>query len=164
MLRKGFVMKTLGILLSTVGLAGVGAIALAATPAQAAEAASCSGARSISSAPMLRDHTPPSWGTVRLVRDSCSQYWAEITMASPMVANAKANAFLVQYGGANSGRVLSCDNSGGNGAVIQGQRTCRTPKVKSTDGSVTFAAIGREFHNYGGGYEEISENATKRTR
>ena len=55
-------------------------------------------------------------------------------MASPVVANAKANAFLVQYGGANSGRVLSCDSSGGNGAVIKGQRTCRTPKVKSTDG------------------------------
>ena len=50
------------------------------------------------------------------------------------------------------------------GAVVKGQRTCRTPKVKSTDGSVTFAAIGREYHNYGGGYEEISENATTRTR
>ena len=36
--------------------------------------------------------------------------------------------------------------------------------MKSTDGRVTFAAIGREFHNYGGGFEEISENATKRTR
>lgn len=163
-------MKTLGILLSTAGLAGVGAFALAATPAlaaspnQTAEAvAACSGARSIASAPMLRDQRPPSWGTVRLVRDNCSQYWAEITMASPVVANAKANAFLVQYGGANSGRVLSCDSSGGNGSVIQGQRTCRTPKVKGGSG-ITFAAIGREYHNYGGGYEEISENATKRTR
>src|ERR1700754_4311123 len=36
MLRKGFAMKTLGILLSTAGLAGVGAFALAATPALAA--------------------------------------------------------------------------------------------------------------------------------
>jgi hypothetical protein len=36
--------------------------------------------------------------------------------------------------------------------------------VKATSGSITFAAIGREYHNYGGGYEEISENATKRTR
>ena len=157
-------MKTLSILLSTAGLAGVGAIALAATPAQAAEAATCSGARSISSAPMLRDHKPPSWGTIRLVRDNCYQYWAEVTMVSKMPANAKANAFLVQYGGANSGRVLSCDSSGGNGSVIQGQRTCRTPKVKATAGSITFTAIGREYHNYGGGYEEISENATKRTR
>jgi hypothetical protein len=135
----------------------------AAAPAQAAEAATCSGARSIASAPMLRDHRPPSWGTVRLVRDSCSQYWAEISMASPVVANAKANAFVVQYGGGNDGRVLSCDSSGGNGSVIQGQRTCRTPKIKGGSG-ITFAAIGREYHNYGGGYEEISENATKRTR
>ena len=160
-------MKTLGFLLSTAGLAGVGAMALATTsvqPAQAAEAANCSGARSIASAPMLRDHRPPSWGTIRLVRDSCSQYWAEITMATPLVANAKANAFLVQYGGNNAGRVLSCDSSGGNGSVIQGQRTCRTPKVKATSGSITFAAIGREYHNYGGGYEKISENATKRSR
>jgi hypothetical protein len=157
-------MKTLGILLSTAGLAGVGVLTFAAAaPAQAAEAATCSGARSIASAPMLRDHQPPSWGTVRLVRDSCSQYWAEISMASPVVANAKANAFVVQYGGNNDGRVLSCDSSGGNGSVIQGQRTCRTPKVKGGSG-ITFAAIGREYHNYGGGYEEISENATKRTR
>jgi hypothetical protein len=85
-------------------------------------------------------------------------------MASPMPANARANAYLVQYGGGNSGRVLSCDSSGGNGAVLSGQRTCKTPKVRSTDGGVTFASIGREFHNYGGGYEEISENATSRTR
>jgi hypothetical protein len=157
-------MKTLGILLSTAGLAGAGAFGLSTAPAEAATTATCSGARSIASAPMLRDHKPPSWGTIRLVRDSCSQYWAEITMASPVVANAKANAFLVQYGGNNSGRVLSCDSSGGNGAVIQGQRTCRTPKVKATSGSVTFAAVGREYHNYGGGYREISENSTKRTR
>ncbi|TDW69605.1 hypothetical protein [Kribbella pratensis] len=157
-------MKTLGILLSTAGLAGVGVLTFAAAaPAQAAETASCSGARSIASAPMLRDHKPPSWGTVRLVRDNCSQYWAEISMASPVVANAKANAFVVQYGGGNNGRVLSCDSSGGNGSVIQGQRTCRTPKIKGGSG-ITFAAIGREYHNYGGGYEEISENATKRTR
>ncbi|MEU8222109.1 hypothetical protein [Kribbella sp. NPDC048915] len=157
-------MKTLGILLSTAGLAGAGVFALSAAPAAAATAANCSGAKSIASAPMLRDHRPPSWGTVRLVRDSCYQYWAEISMASPVVANAKANAFLVQYGGNNSGRVLSCDSSGGNGAVIEGQRTCRTPKVRATSGSITFAAIGREYHNYGGGYREISENSTKRTR
>ncbi|HEY3509241.1 MAG TPA: hypothetical protein VGL36_08760 [Kribbella sp.] len=157
-------MKTLGILLSTAGLAGMGTFALSAAPAEAVTTASCSGARSIASAPMLRNHQPPSWGTVRLVRDACSQYWAEITTASRVVANAKANAFLVQYGGGNNGRVLSCDSSGGNGSVIQGQRTCRTPKVKATSGSITFAAIGREYHNYGGGYEEISENATRRTR
>jgi hypothetical protein len=156
-------MKTLGILLSTAGLAGVGAIALA-TPAQATEAAKCPGATSISSASILRDDRPPTWGRVRLVRDSCSQYWAEVTMNPRLGKNAKANAYLVQHGGSNAGRVLSCDSSGGNGAVIAGQRTCRTPRIKSTDGGVTFVAIAREFHNYGGGYEEISENATSRTR
>lgn len=156
-------MKTLGILLSTAGLAGGGAIALA-TSAQAAPAVTCSGATSISSASILRDHRPPSWGSVRLVRDSCSQYWAEITMNPRLTTNQKANAYLVQYGGSNAGRSLSCDSSGGNGAVTAGQRTCRTPKVRSTDGGVTFVAIAREFHNYGSGYKEISENATGRTR
>ena len=156
-------MKTLGILLSTAGLAGVGVLALA-TPAQAAEAAGCSGATSISSNRILRDHKPPGFGSVRLVRDSCSRYWAEITMISRLPKNAKANAYLVQYGGANAGRTLSCGSSGGTDAVIAGQRTCRTPKVKSTDRRVTFVAVAREFHNYGGGFEELSENATSRTR
>ncbi|WP_405056440.1 hypothetical protein OG474_27320 [Kribbella sp. NBC_01505] len=157
-------MKTLGILLSTAGLAGVGAIALAAAPAQAAEAAACSGARSISSAQMLRDHRPPSWGSVRVMRDNCSQYWAEVVMESRLPANAKANAFLVQYGGSNNGRVLNCDSSGGNGSIVKGQRTCRTPKVRATNNNISFAAIGREYHNYGGGYEEISENTTAKAR
>jgi hypothetical protein len=29
---------------------------------------------------------------------------------------------------------------------------------------VGFASVGREYQNYGGGYEEISENSTSRTR
>jgi hypothetical protein len=36
--------------------------------------------------------------------------------------------------------------------------------VKSTNGDVTFVAVAREFHNYGGGYTEISESATGRDR
>lgn len=156
-------MKTLGILLSTAGLAGVGAIALA-TPAQGAVAASCSGASSISSAPMYRNHEPPTFGTIRLCRNSSSQYWAEVTMDSKLVRNQKANAFLVQYNGGNAARTYSCDSSGGTDTVIAGQRTCRTPRVKATSGSVTFVAIGREYHNFGGGWAEVGENATRRTR
>jgi hypothetical protein len=156
-------MKTLGILLSTAGLAGVGAFALV-QPAQAVEAANCSGARSISSAQIFRDHKPPGWGDVRLIRDNCSQYWAEVTMDSRLPRYALTSAYLIQYGGSNDGRVLSCDSNGGTGAVVAGQRTCRTPKVKSLDGSTTFAAMAREFHDYGGGYEKISENQTERTR
>jgi hypothetical protein len=156
-------MKTLGILLSTAGLAGVGAIALV-QPAQAVQAASCSGARSIASAQIFRDNRPPGWGDIRLVRDDCSQYWAEVTMDSRLPRYALSSAYLVQYGGSNDGRVLSCDSSGGTGAVIAGQRTCRTPKVRSLDTSATFVALAREFHDYGGGYEKISENQTARTR
>jgi hypothetical protein len=156
-------MKTLGILLSTAGLAGVGAIALV-QPAQAVEAANCSGARSISSAQIFRDHRPPGWGDIRLIRDDCSQYWAEVTMDSRLPRYALTSAYLVQYGGSNNGRVLSCDTNGGTGAVVAGQRTCRTPKVRSLDTSTTFVALAREFHDYGGGYEKISENQTARTR
>jgi hypothetical protein len=156
-------MKTLGILLSTAGLAGVGVFALV-QPAQAVQAANCSGARSISSAQIFRDHRPPGWGDVRLIRDNCSQYWAEVTMDSRLPKYALTSAYLVQYGGSNNGRVLSCDSSGGTGAVVAGQRTCRTPKVRSLDTSATFVAVAREFHDYGGGYEKISDNQTDRTR
>jgi hypothetical protein len=156
-------MKTLGILLSTAGLAGAGAIALA-QPAQAVELANCSGARSISSAQIFRDHKPPGWGDVRLIRDNCSQYWAEVTMDAKVPAYALTSAYLMQYGGSNNGRALSCDSSGGTGAVLAGQRTCRTPKVRSLDTSTTFVAVAREFHDYGGGFEQISENKTARTR
>lgn len=156
-------MKTLGILLSTVGLAAAGTIALA-TPAQAVEAANCPGARSISSAQIFRDHKPPGWGDIKLIRDSCSQYWAEVTMDSRLPKNALTSAYLIQYGGTNNGRVLSCDSARGTGAVVAGQRTCRTPKVKSLDTRTTFVAQAREFHNYGSGYQKISENQTARTR
>jgi hypothetical protein len=156
-------MKTLGILLSTAGLAGVGAIALA-IPAQGAVAASCSGAKAITSAPMYRNHEPPTFGTIRLCRNGSSQYWAEVTMDSKLVRNQKANAFLVQYSGGNAGKTYSCDSSGGTDTVIAGQRTCRTPRVKSANANVTFMAIGREYQNFGGGWTEVGENATKRTR
>jgi hypothetical protein len=156
-------MKTLGLLLSTAGLVGVGAFAFA-TPAQAVETANCPGARTISSAQIFRDNKPPGWGDIRLKRDSCSQYWAEARMDSRLPQYALTSAYLIQSGGSNDGRVLSCDSTGGNGAVRPGERTCRTPKVKSLDGSTTFAAMAREFHNYGGGYQKISENRTARRR
>ena len=156
-------MKTLGILLSTAGLAGAGAIALA-TPAQAVEEANCPGARTISSAQIYRENKPPGWGDIRLIRDSCSQYWAEVTMDSRLPRYAMTTAYLQQYGGSNDGRTLTCDSSGGTGAVVAGQRTCRTPKVKSLDTRATFVAVAKEFHDYGAGWSQISDNRTSRTR
>jgi hypothetical protein len=156
-------MKKLGVLLSTAGLAGAGLIAMAPA-AQAAPAASCSGARVISSAPIYRFHEPPGFGEIRLMRDSCSQYWAVVVMYDRLPAYAKANAFLFQYGGSNDGDQYSCDSRGGTHMVVAGQRACRTPKIKSTDGRVTFAAKAIEYHNYGDGYWPISENQTGRTR
>jgi len=147
-------MRTLGILLSTAGLAGAGAIALGAAPAGAAGTANCS-IVSQDSAPMLRGNRPPSWGKVYVFKDSCSRFWAEVRMDSPLPANAKANAFLVQRGGGT----WSCNSSGGNDEVISGQRSCRTPKVRSANGS-SFRAYGSEYQNYGGGYSELGKNYT----
>jgi hypothetical protein len=156
-------MKTLGVLLSTAGLAGAGLVALAPV-AQAAPAASCPGAKVISSTPILRFHQPPGFGDIRLMRDSCSQYWAVVVMDDRLPVYARTNAFLFQHGGSRDGDQLSCDSPGGTDTVMTGQRTCRTPKIKSTDGRVTFVAQAIEYHNYGDGYRSISENKTARTR
>ncbi|MFF1823559.1 hypothetical protein ACFVWG_40025 [Kribbella sp. NPDC058245] len=151
-------MRTLGILLSTAGLAGVGAIALVAAPAQAAEAANCS-VVSQDDAPMLRGNQPPSWGKIFVFKDSCGRFWAEVRMDSPLPANAKANAFLVQSGG----RTWNCNSSGGNDEVTRGQRTCRTPKVRGNNGA-SFRAYGAEYQNFGSGYSELGKNYTKYIR
>ncbi|MCW2775838.1 MAG: hypothetical protein JWN91_4164 [Nocardioides sp.] len=156
-------MKKLGVLLSTVGLAGASLIAVA-PGAQAAPDASCSGAKVISSTPIFRFRRPPGFGDVRLMRDACSQYWAVVVMDERLPAYARTNAFLFQYGGSNAGRQYSCDSPGGTNMVVAGQRTCRTPKIKSTDGRVTFAGKAIEYHNDGGGFQPISENQTGRTR
>jgi hypothetical protein len=156
-------MKKLVVLLSTAGLAGAGLIGLAPV-AQAAPAASCSGAKVISSTPIYRFHQPPRFGDIRLMRDSCSQYWAVVVMDERLPEYARTNAFLFQYGGSNGGDQYSCDSPGGTHRVKAGQRTCRTPKIRSTDGRVTFAAKAVEYHNYGDGYRPISENQTSRTR
>jgi hypothetical protein len=156
-------MKKLGALLSATGLAGVGIIALAPV-ARAAPAATCSGAKVVASTPILRFQHPPRFGDIRLMRDSCSQYWAVVVMDERLPKYAKTNAFLFQFGGSNDGTRYSCDSPGGTHMVTAGQRTCRTPKIKSTDGHVTFVAKALEYHNYGNGYQPISENQTHPTR
>jgi hypothetical protein len=156
-------MKKLGVLLSTAGLVGAGLMALAPT-AEAAPAASCSPARAISQAPIFRFHQPPAFGDIQLMRDSCSRYWAVVVMDERLPRYARANAFLFVYGGSNDRAQYSCDSPGGTRMVVAGQRACRTPKIRSTDGRITFVAKAVEFHNYGDGYRPISENQTFRTR
>jgi hypothetical protein len=156
-------MKKLGVLLSTAGLVGAALFALAPA-AQAAPAARCSPAEVISDAPILRFHQPPEFGHILLMRDSCSRYWAVVVMDERLPEYARANAYLFEFGGSNDGARYSCDSSRGTGMVVAGQRTCRTPKIESTDDRVTFAAKAVEFHNYGDGYRPISENQTSRTR
>jgi hypothetical protein len=158
-------MKKLGVLLSTAGLVGAGLIALApAAQAAPAPAASCSGARVISRAPIFRFHQPPGFGDIRLMRDSCSQYWAVVMMDERLPEYARTNAFLFEYRGSKVGNPYSCNSPGGTHIVVAGRRTCRTPKIKSTDGRVTFVAKAIEYHNYGDGFRSISENQTARTR
>jgi hypothetical protein len=156
-------MKKLGVLLSTVGVVGAGLMTLAPA-AEAAPAASCSPARAISQAPIFRFHQPPAFGDIQLMRDSCSRYWAVVVMDERLPRYARANAFLFVYGGSNDRAQYSCDSPGGTRMVVAGQRTCRTPKIRSTDGRVTFAARAVEYHNYGDGWWTISKNQTSRTR
>lgn len=156
-------MKKLGVLLSTAGLVGAGLIALAPA-AQAAPAVRCSPAKAIAQAPIFRFHQPPRFGDIRLMRDSCSQYWAVVVMDERLPKYAQTNAFLFVYGGSNNGARYSCNSRGGTGMVVAGRRACRTPKITSTDGRVTFVAKAVEYHNYGGGPWPISENQTSRTR
>jgi hypothetical protein len=151
-------MRTLGILLSTAGLAGVGAIALVTAPAQAAESVNCSVVAS-DDKPMQRRNGPPSWGRIYVFKDSCGRFWAEVRMDEAMPANAKANAYLVQ----RDGGTWSCNSNGGNGEVVRGQRTCRTPKVRANNGS-SFRAYGAESQNYGDGYVELHKNYTDSIR
>lgn len=156
-------MKTLGVLLSTAGLVGASLFALAPA-AQAAPAASCSPAQVISKAPIFRFHQPPAFGDILLMRDSCSRYWAVVVMDERLPKYARTNAFLFEFGGSNDGARFSCNSRGGTHIAIAGQRICRTPKIKSTDGHVTFAAKAVEYHDYGNGYQPISENQTPETR
>ncbi|TDD46287.1 hypothetical protein E1263_36860 [Kribbella antibiotica] len=149
-------MRTLGILLSTAGLVGAGALALVTVPAQAAEAANCT-VVSQEDASMLRGNRPPSWGKVYVFKDSCGRFWAEVRMDSKLPANARANAFLVQRGG----RTWDCGS--GNGLVKENESSCFTQKVRGADGA-RFRAYGAEYQNYGGGYTELGKNYTKYIR
>lgn len=82
------------------------------------------------SAQYIRNHEDPSiiHGAVQLRRDTCYQYWGYVQFYDPIPSGARGNAFLVWWEEGVRQYILSCDDAGGNGFVLPGQTTCRTPK------------------------------------
>ena len=69
------------------------------------------------------------YGAVQLRRDTCYQYWGYVQLYQPMnSSNERASAFLVWWEEGVHQFVLSCADPGGNGYIVSGQTTCRTPK------------------------------------
>ncbi|MGM0875896.1 MAG: DUF2690 domain-containing protein [Bacillota bacterium] len=81
-------------------------------------------------------------GTVELrYSPSCKTAWGRIILDSVATYDFAANATVRRE---HDGKMYSCYNSGGNGVVNKGQRSCYTPMVY--DGS------GYRAHTYGGHY------------
>jgi hypothetical protein len=158
-------MKTLGIVLSAVGLAVSGA-ALNAPVATAAPApvARCTGSALVSADYVRLFGGSPVVGSIQLRRDSCYRYWGQIIMYEPMKANTFAIAYIIKYTNGKAGKPISCDARGGNGRVVKGQTTCHTPRIAGRSSTLKFVASGHEFQNGGGGWTRISWGQTKRTR
>jgi hypothetical protein len=160
-------MKTLGVALGTAGLAAAGlAVQVPSAPAAAAPAAAaaCSGSALVSANYVRLFGGSPVVGAIQLRRDSCYRYWGVITMYEPMRANTFAIAYIIKYTSGRKGKPISCDASGGNGRVVRGQTTCRTPKLSGRPSNITFVASGHEFQNGGGGWTRISWGQTRRMR
>ncbi|HZO64380.1 MAG TPA: hypothetical protein VFB74_05210 [Kribbellaceae bacterium] len=160
-------MKTLGVALGTAGLAAAGLTVHApSAPAAAAPAAAaaCSGSALVSANYVRLFGGSPVVGAIQLRRDSCYRYWGVITMYEPMKANTFAIAYIIKYTSGRKGKPISCDASGGNGRVVRGQTTCRTPKLGGRPSNITFVASGHEFQNGGGGWTRISWGQTRRMR
>jgi hypothetical protein len=157
-------MRILGMVLGMAGLAGAGMSVLAPAARAVPPGVNCSGGEVVSAASVRRFGGSPVVGSIQLRRDSCSRYWAQVLMDDQMPPNAMAVAYLVRYRGGKKSSTLSCDSHGGTGRVLPGQTTCRTPKVTSTGGEVTFIASAHELHNGGGGYTRVSWGQTRRMR
>ncbi len=153
-------MRTLGVALGAFVLAAAGLV----VTIPGASAASCSGSMLVSAGYVRLFGGSPVVGSIQLRRDSCHRYWGELTMYEPMKSNTFAIAYIVKFTNGRAGKPISCDARGGNGRVVQGQRTCHTPRISGRAGNVRMAASGHEFQNGGGGWTRISWGQTRRTR
>jgi hypothetical protein len=154
-------MKTLGVALGAAGLAAAGVLADAP---QALAAPTCSGSVLVSADYVRLFGGSPVVGSIQLRRDSCYRYWGQIIMYEPMKPNTFAIAYIMKYTGGRRSDPISCDAPGGNGRVVEGQTTCRTPKISARNGDIKLVASGHEFQNGGNGWTRISWGQTRQTR
>lgn len=168
-------MKTLAVAAGTAGLSVVGlAVTAPAAPATdvpgpgrapaASASTACTGSALVSADYVRLFGGSPVTGAIQLRRDSCYRYWGEITMYEPMKADTFAIAYIIKYTSGSKGSPISCDAPGGNGRVVKGQTTCRTPRIDGSAGNLTFIASGHEFQNGGSGWTRVSWGQTRRLR
>lgn len=170
-------MKILSVVLSTAALAamaGPPAPAGAAPEDAAAISATalrqvvvpdddCTGAQVVDAVYLRRFGGSPVMGRIRVRKDSCSRYWAEVSMYRRIPANAIATAYLTRYAADGTVTRWSCAD-GGTKPVVTGQTICRSPKILATGQNTTFVASAVEWHDGGGGYARVSWGQTGRTR
>jgi hypothetical protein len=60
----------------------------------------------------------------------CKTAWAKVTVTRPAIYNHEADARIVRN---TDGKAYTCNSSGGNGVVNQGQSSCYTPMVYDLD-------------------------------
>lgn len=128
-----------------------------------APAAKCAGTQVVRADYLRRFGGSPVVGRIRVRKDSCSRYWAEVTMYQRMPPHAAATAYLTRYDADGKVTRWSCAD-GGATVVGSGQTTCRSPKIGSAGGADTFVASAQELHDGGGGYARVSWGQTVRTR
>lgn len=157
-------MRTLGLLLSTAGLAGTGFVlpvtAHAAPSPVTSTQANCGGVKIISAAPVRRNWgSNAAVGSIQLKRDACSNYWAEVIAYDKVVKFTKFKAFLLRYRGNDKiGTNLSCEVPAGSA------RTCATASVSDPNGGLTFLAIGNEYNGSNNGWASVSKGQTAKVR
>lgn len=170
-------MKILSLLLSAAALAGgIGpppaadaapasavAIGTEAPTAATVPEAECAGGQVVEAVYLRRFGGSPVVGRIRVRKDDCSRYWAEVTMYRRIPAHAVATAYLTRYEADGKVTRWSCAD-GGTKTAGAGETTCRSPKIGSTGSVDTFVASAQELHDGGAGYARVSWGQTDRTR
>jgi hypothetical protein len=100
-------------------------------------------------------------GTVELCREG-SLYFGFVIFNQAMTASQYAQAYLDRYDNGVLVGTVSCDDGGGNGQVLPGQRRCWTPNLNGAAVRYTFVASAYQFSSHTG--DLLSSGGTVRAR
>jgi hypothetical protein len=109
-------------------------------------------------------------GTIELCRDSNFNYFGFLILNNSPTASTYGQIFLYRYhsGVPSPATAFTCDSSpqgaptGGNGAIVQGQTRCWTPRLAGSAGAWTFEAKGTLYSSHTG--DLLASGWTARTR